>query len=83
MALNPDLFEQDRSVGAPFAGFTGTMPDELNVWLVIRHPPPRLVVVPDAPGSIQRIFSFLFLGKPRQEHTLSFLVGPVAGPFAD
>lgn len=33
-------FAQARSVVTQFARFTETMPDELNVWLVMRHAPP-------------------------------------------
>lgn len=41
-------FDQAQSVMTQFARFTETMPDELSVWLVIRHAPP----LPFLPESI-------------------------------
>ncbi|WP_207308900.1 FAD-binding oxidoreductase [Marinobacter salicampi] len=40
-------FNQAKSVLTQFARFTETMPDELSVWLVIRHAPP-LPFLPDS-----------------------------------
>jgi FAD/FMN-containing dehydrogenase len=60
-------FDQAQSVVNGFARFTETMPDELNVWLVIRHAPP----LPFLPESVH--------GKPIVALAICYTGDPAVG----
>jgi len=59
-------FEEARSVLAQFAGFTATMPDELNVWMVTRKAPPLPFLPADVHGKEVVVLAMCYAGDPNE-----------------
>lgn len=57
-------FADAKSVLAQFARFTKTMPDELNVWMVIRKAPPLPFLPADVHGKEIVALALCYLGDP-------------------
>jgi FAD/FMN-containing dehydrogenase len=70
--VGPDLlsglivfpFDQANSVLPRFARFTETMPDELNVWMVIRHAPPLPFLPESVHGTPIVALAICYAGDP-------------------
>lgn len=58
-------FIQAKAVVTQFARFTETMPDELNVWLVIRHAPPLPFLPESVHGQPIVALAICYVGDPK------------------
>lgn len=63
-------FDQAKSVLTQFARFTETMPDELNVWLVIRHAPPLPFLPESVHGKPIVALAICYAGDPEEGEKL-------------
>lgn len=69
-------FEQAKSVLEQFAGFTETMPDELNVWVVTRQAPPFPFLPEDSHGKEMVALAVCYAGDPAEGEKL---IAPLRG----
>lgn len=63
-------FDQAKSVVTQFARFTETMPDELSVWLVIRHAPPLPFLPESVHGKPIVALAICYAGDPSDGEAL-------------
>lgn len=63
-------FDQAKSVLTQFARFTETMPDDLNVWAVIRKAPPLPFLPADVHGKEMVALALCYAGDPTQGQKL-------------
>ena len=59
-------FDQAKSVLTPFARFTETMPDELNVWMVTRKTPPLPFLPENVQGKVIVVLALCYAGDPTE-----------------
>lgn len=59
-------YDQARSVLTQFARFTGTMPDELTVWMVTRKAPPLPFLPPAVHGTEVVVLPLCYAGDPEE-----------------
>jgi FAD/FMN-containing dehydrogenase len=69
-------FDQAKSVLTQFARFTETMPDELNVWTVIRMAPPLPFLPEEVHGKMIVVLPLIYVGDPAEGEKL---IAPLRG----
>jgi hypothetical protein len=82
--LGPDVlsgliafpFDQAKSVLEQFARFTETMPDDLNVWLIVRKAPPLPFLPEDVHGKEIIVLALFYSGDPAEGEKL---IDPLRG----
>ncbi len=69
-------FDQAKSILTQFARFTETMPDELNVWTVIRKAPPLPFLPEEVHGELIVVLPLFYTGNPAEGEKL---IAPLRG----